>query len=55
MRCRLSREIRVPGQNVHSLALMSQGIYFGLACADATWLIILRSGAPELSNKIIQK
>jgi hypothetical protein len=42
-------------QNVHSLALMSQGIYFGLACADATWLIILRSGAPELSNKIIQK
>jgi hypothetical protein len=32
-------------QNVHSLALMSQGIYFGLACADATWLIILRSAA----------
>ena len=23
--------------------------------ADTTWLIILRSGAPELSNKIIQK
>jgi hypothetical protein len=26
-----------------------------VASADATWLIILRSGAPELSNKIIQK